>query len=125
MKTYIFKVRKIQNINIERIEEEVQKDNPYAIGFILAINDDDDNALYLYEEFLDLWSGSNAPEICGERLDLSWGFSHNGLSHNGLLECKKTRVRSFKKEELSQIIEELKNLQHPTSYKVKVISIPL
>ena len=120
MKTYIFKVRKIQNINIERIEEEVQKDNPYAIGFILAINDDDDNALYLYEEFLNLWSGPKAPEICGERLDHSWGFSHNGV-----LNCKVTRVRSFKKEELPQIIEELKNLQHPISYKVKVISIPL
>ena len=120
MKTYEFGVRRIQNINVKRIEEEAKKDNPYAIGFILAINDDDDNALYLYEEFLNLWSGPKAPEICGERLDHSWGFSHNGV-----LNCKVTRVRSFKKEELPQIIEELKNLQHPISYKVKVISIPL
>ena len=79
MKSYEFRVRRIQNIDVKRIEEEVQKDNPYAIGFILAINDDDDNALYLYEEFLDLWSGPNAPEICGERLDISWGFFTNRL----------------------------------------------
>ena len=120
MKSYEFRVRRIQDIDVKIIEWEVRVDNPYAIGFILNINDDDDNALYLYEEFLSLWRGPNAPEICGERLDFSWGFSHNGL-----LECNTTRARSIKKEELSQVIEELKNLQHPTSYKVKVISIPL
>ena len=120
MKSYEFRVRRIQNIDVKRIEEEVQKDNPYAIGFILDVGGDDDNALYLYEKFLSLWRGPNAPEICGERLDFSWGFCHNGL-----LECNTTRARSVKKEELSQVIEELKNLRHPTTYKVKVISIPL
>ena len=123
MKSYEFRVRRIQNIDVKRIEEEVQKDNPYAIGFILDVSGDDDNALYLYEKFLSLWSGSNTPEICGERLDISWGFFTNGL-----LECNTTKVRSFGKEKLSQILEELKNLfniQSPTSYKVKVILIPL